>query len=182
MKSTFKIIFLIFAVILVVLPFATAFNEFLTRVVESLAWYRPIQTYLVPHISKVMVGILQYLPGLDVGTYPYGVVINGVDVRITWNCLGWQSFLLFFASLLFGFRGNYTFYSKVEAFVFGLLGTFLVNIVRLVFTAALVGWWRGLFLILFHNYFFTFTAIVWLFFFWWFSYSFVLETKDANIS
>lgn len=178
MKLTFKFIFLTLALILAILPFATAFNEFLTGVVENLALYRPIQHFLVPYISKVMVGILQHLPGLEVGVYPYGVVINGVDVRITWNCLGWQSFLLFFASCFVGLRGTYTKISKGEAILFGFLGTFLVNLFRLIFTAALVGWWRGLFVILFHNYFSTFITIIWLFFFWWFSYSFVLETKD----
>lgn len=179
-KDTFMFIFLMLAVVLAVLPFATAFNEFLTRAVESLAWYRPIQHFLVPYMSRVIVGILQHLPGLEVGTYPYGVVIDGVDVRITWNCLGWQSFLLFAASLFVGLKGPYTHASKMQAIIFGIFGTFLVNLFRLTFTAALVGWWRGLFLILFHNYFFTFTAIVWLFFFWWFSYSFILEIKDAD--
>lgn len=177
-KETFKVIFLLFAVILVVLPFATAFNEFLTRVVEDLALYKHIQRIFVPYMSRLISGILIYLPGLSVSTFPYGVVINGVDVRITWNCLGWQSFLLFFTSCLVGVRGLYTRRSIIQTLIFGFLGTFLINIFRLVFTAALVGWWRGLFVILFHNYFSAFLTIIWLIFFWWFSYSFVLEERS----
>jgi len=180
-KNTFKLILLMLVVVLTMLPFATAFNEFLTRVVEDLALYRHIQRIFVPYVSSIVVGILRYLPGLEVGTYPYGVVINGVDVRITWNCLGWQSFLLFFTSLIVGLRGPYTRLSRGEAVLFGVLGTFLINVFRLVFTAALVGWWRGLFLILFHNYFFTFTAILWLFVFWWFVYSFVLTEREPIV-
>lgn len=180
-KKTFASLFLLLALILMVLPLATSFNEFLTRIVEDSNYYKPIQKMAVPYMSRLVVGILSFLPGLRVETFPYGVVVNGVDVRITWNCLGWQSFLLFLVSLTVGLRGNFTFSSKIQAFLFGFLGTFLINIFRMVLTAALVGWWRGLFVILFHNYFSTFITIVWLFFFWWFSYSFVLEEKDSDL-
>jgi len=181
-KKTFSTVFLLLAVILMILPFATAFNEFLTRMVEDSSLYQPIQRIFVPYLSRLIVGILSFLPGLEIGVFPYGVMVNGVDVRITWNCLGWQSFLLFFASCLVGLRGEYTRISKIETFAFGFLGTFLVNIFRMVFTAALVGWWRGLFVILFHNYFSTFVTIAWLFGFWWFSYSFVLEPRTMLTS
>lgn len=179
-KKTFTSLFLLLAVILMILPFATAFNELLTRVVEDSSAYRPIQRIFVPYMSRLIVGVLSFLPGLEIGVFPYGVMVNGVDVRITWNCLGWQSFLLFFVSLLVGLRGSYTRISKGETVLFGILGTFLVNLFRLVFTAALVGWWRGLFVILFHNYFSTLITIAWLFFFWWFSYSFVLDPSDGS--
>ena len=178
MKKTFKFLLLIFAITLGVLPFATSFNEVLTRLVETSDLYKPIQAVLVPYVSKLIVGVLGRLPGLEIATYPFGVVVNGVDVRITWNCLGWQSFLLFFASLMIGLRGQYSNLSKLQAVLLGIAGTFLLNIFRIVFTAALVGWWRGLFVILFHNYFSAFLTIVWLIFFWWFSYSFVLESKE----
>jgi exosortase/archaeosortase family protein len=177
-KKTFSSLFLLLVVILMVLPLATSFNEFLTRLVEDSSFYRPIQKLIVPYMSRLIVGLLSFLPGLKIGVFPYGVVVNGVDVRITWNCLGWQGFLLFFASCLIGLGGGYTKFSKGEAILFGFLGTFLVNLFRLVFTAALVGWWRGLFMILFHNYFSSFLTILWLFFFWWISYAYILETKE----
>jgi len=182
-KKTFQYILVIFACVLVVLPFSTAFNEVLTRFVENISAYKYIQRLFVPYMSNLVAGVLRFLPGLEIGTYPYGVVINGVDVRITWNCLGWQGFLLFGVSLVVGLRGNYNRVSKLQAVIFGFLGTFIINITRLVFTAALVGWWRGLFVILFHNYFSTFITIAWLIFYWWFSYSYILEervAKEAN--
>jgi len=182
MKKTFKFLLFAFAITLGVLPFATSFNEVLTKAVENSNLYKPIQSVLVPYMSKLIVGVLGRLPGLQISTFPFGVIVNDVTVRITWNCLGWQSFLLFFASLLIGLRGQYSKLSKLQAVLLGIAGTFLLNIFRIVFTTALVGWWRGLFVILFHNYFSAFLTIVWLMFFWWFSYSFVLETKDANIS
>jgi len=179
-KKTFTGLLILLVIILMLLPFATALNEFLTKVVEGAALYKPIQRILVPYMSRIVVGVLSFLPGLETSVFPYGVIVNGVDVRITWNCLGWQSFLLFFASLIVGLKGPYTITSKLETVVVGFLGTFLMNIVRMVFTAALVGWWRGLFVILFHNYFSTFLSIIWLFFFWWFSYAFILKTKNKS--
>ncbi|QQS39290.1 exosortase/archaeosortase family protein [Candidatus Woesebacteria bacterium] len=181
-KDTFKLLLVLLVIVLLILPFATAFNEFLTEVVENIGFYMVIQSTLVPYMSMLTAAILNILPGLEVGILPYGVVVNGIDVRITWNCLGWQSFLLFFASLFVGLRGNYSGSSKIQAVLFGLLGTFIINIFRLVFTAALVVWWRGLFVILFHNYFSTFIAILWLILYWWISYSYVLEEKDGEIN
>jgi exosortase/archaeosortase family protein len=177
MKKTFKFIFLIFAVILLILPFATTFNELLTRIVENTGFYRLIEQLVVPYIAKIVASVLNFLPGIDSKSFPYGVVVNGTDVRVTWNCLGWQSFLLLIVSMLVGFRGDYSVKSKIQVVALGLSGTFLINIFRIVFTAALVGWWSRLFAILFHNYFMTFVSILWLLFFWWFSYAYVLEEK-----
>ena len=187
-KDTFKILLAGFAILMIVLPVFAALNAFMTESLDKAGWYRPIQKYLVPWQARMVAAAIapfgvvsKVTPGSSLSAFYMIKDGAAIPVDLSWNCLGWQSFLLFFASLLFGFRGDYTFHSKVEAFVFGLSGTFLVNIVRLVFTAALVGWWRGLFMILFHNYFFTFTAIVWLFVFWWFVYRYVLEERRQGI-
>jgi len=176
-KDTFKLILILFVMVLAILPFATTFNEFLTRIVENTGLYNYIRMGFVPYISSILAGVLSFMPNLKIESLPYGVVVNGIDVNVSWNCLGWQGYLLFFASLIFGLNGNFKFLSKVQVVVFGFFGTFLVNMVRLVFTAALVGWSPKLFVILFHNYFMTFVSILWLFFFWWFSYSYILEEK-----
>ncbi len=176
-KDTFKLLFLSLAIILAALPFTTTFNEFLTRIAEHTPFYNMLENTLVPYMSKLLFSILRFLPGLRVQPIPSGVVVNGTDVLVTWNCLGWQSVLIFSASLLVGLRGKYTFSSTLYAVTIGILGTFLMNVFRLLFTAALVGWWRGLFVILFHNYFASFLTIIWLFYFWWFSYAYVLEEK-----
>ena len=145
---------------------------------ENTGAYRLIEQFVVPYIARIVAGTLNFLPGLDIKSFPYGVVVNGVDVRITWNCLGWQSFLLLTASMLVGFRGGYSVKSIIQTIILGFAGTFIINIFRIVFTAALVGWWSQLFAILFHNYFMTFVSIIWLLFFWWFAYRYILEDKD----
>lgn len=178
LKNTFITFFILLSAILIMLPFATTFNEFLTRIVQNFAWYKLLQSYAVPYAAQILYQILSHLPGLTVKSIPQGVVVNGTDVLVNWNCLGWQSFLLFFASLLVGLRGSFTRKSIFTTIIFGISGTFLINIFRMAFTAALVGWWKGLFAILFHNYLATFIGIIWLFFFWWFVYGYVLEEKS----
>lgn len=176
-KDTFKLIFILFVIILIILPFATTFNELLTRLVEKSGIEKIIRIVFVPYFSNIIYRIMQFLPGIKVSSIPSGVVVNGVDVIVNWNCLGWQSFLLLGVSFLVGLRGSYTRFSIIMAVLLGISGTFLINIFRMVITAALVGWWRGLFAILFHNYFMTFVSIIWLFFFWYFSYKYILEEK-----
>lgn len=176
-KSTFSLLFIALAATLVVLPFATSFNELLTRIFEHFSFYRVFEEYWIPYVAKLLAAVLSFLPGLKIEKFASGVVVNGKDVWVTWNCLGWQSFLLFFVSLFVGLRGGFSRSSSLLTVLFGFCGTFLINLFRLAFTAALVGWCPSLFVILFHNYFSTFLTIIWLFLFWWFAYNFILEEK-----
>jgi len=67
-KKTFAGLLVLLVIILMALPFATAFNEFLTRVVENADLYKPIQRLVVPYMSRLVVGVLSFLPGLFVQT------------------------------------------------------------------------------------------------------------------
>lgn len=188
-KNTFKLLFLGLVVMLVALPFVTTFNSALTAVINKVGFYKVIQETVVPFESRFVVTIIRFL-GVPAFLSPLGetadfVLVKGKDyfpVDLQWNCLGWQSLLLLFISFLVGFQGNFTRLSKLECIAIGLLGTFLVNIFRMVFISVGVYYVNTIFALLIHDYFAAFVTILWLFFFWWFSYSFVLETKDANIS
>jgi len=57
------------------------------------------------------------------------------------------------------------------------MGTFFVNLFRLVFVTLLLAYSRPLFAVVYHDYLAAIVTIAWLFLFWWFSYSFVLENK-----
>lgn len=176
-KSTFLTLFLIAAVILLMLPFFTTFNEFLTKIIEHSALYQPIQKYIVPFFAK-MIGVLLLPFGVKFTAYLDGMEINGVPMGLTWNCLGWQSLVLLLVTFLTGLTGNYTKFSKFECIMIGILGTFLVNIFRITFTSLLAAYWGQLFAIVFHDYFATFITLIWLFVFWWFSYAFVLKERE----
>lgn len=179
-KRTFSLIFAFLAVMLAVLPFMVSFNEVLTHLVERLELYMWVQERIVPLEIK-MVGVLVRPLGIDYLAHSSGMTVNGIYAEMTWNCIGWQSLLLFLVSLPFGLRaGKYTLFSKVEAIVIGLLGTFLVNLLRMVFIVFLLAFSRPLFAVVFHDYLAAIMTIIWLLVFWWFAYAFVLETKAPS--
>src|SRR4030042_3754127 len=142
-KRTFAIIFALLAVFLAVLPFLVSFNEVLTHLVEKLRLYMWVQERIVP-LEVKMVGVLVSPLGVDYLAHQNGMTVNGIYAKMTWNCLGWQSLLLFLITLVAGLRGNYTLASKIETVLIGLLGTFFVNLGRLVLIVLLLAYSRPL--------------------------------------
>lgn len=176
-KQVFLMMFVALAIILMVLPFTLSLNDFLTRVVQRFGWYQWIEKTIVPWEIK-LIGVMVQALGIKFVAYPKGFTANGTYAELSWNCLGWQSLLLFLVSLPFGFKGgNYTLFSKIEALLIGILGTFLINLLRITFTVVLLVISRPLYAIVFHDYLAAIMTVVWLVVFWWFSYSFVLEEK-----
>lgn len=175
-KSTFQLIFILAAIILLMLPFFTTFNEFLTRIMEKIGLYMIIQNYIVPYETR-LIGVILMPFSIDFIARPDGAIVNGIYLEFTWNCIGWQSLILLIVTLIVGLQGPYKISSKIEVILLGLLGTFFVNLLRISFVTILGAYWGALFAIVFHDYFSTFVVICWLFFFWWFSYSYVLEQK-----
>lgn len=175
-KKTFAIIVALLAVMLALLPFLVSFNEVLTHLVEKFRLYMFIQEKIVPQEIK-MVGVLVKPFGVNFAAHGGGMTVNSIFAKMTWNCVGWQSLLLFLVALPFGLKGNYTWISKVEAVLIGLLGTFLVNLFRLVVIVLLLAWSRPLFAVVYHDYLAAVVTILWLLGFWWFAYAYVLEDK-----
>lgn len=179
-KKTFKSLFLVLAVILLILPFVTTFNEFLTRVVMSIKFYRFIQDLVVPIQVKMitvilrMFGITAY-PGIT--TVSFGKAI-GNSVEISWNCIGWQSLILLLISLFTGLQGPYKIQSKLQTVAIGFLGTFLMNLGRITIVILIAYYFGRVAGMVFHDYFSTIMTIAWLFFFWWFSFNYVLEKRE----
>ena len=179
-KRVFKLIFAALAIMLMALPFIVSFNDVLTRAVESFGWYMWIQEKIVPWEIR-LVGVMVKSLGIKFIAFKDGFKANDTYARFTWNCIGWQSLLLFLVSLPFGFgAGKYTFLSKIKAFLIGFLGTFLVNLLRVVFTVILLVVSRPLFAVVFHDYLAAIVTILWLVLFWWVSYSFILEEESAT--
>ena len=163
-----------------VLPFTVSLNEMMTRIVERTGWYRWIEERVVPWEVR-LVGVMVKPLGLKFVAYKDGFMVNGRYAKLSWNCIGWQSLLLFLLSLPVGLAaGSYTFWSKVEAVVIGLLGTFWVNLLRIGFTVILLVVSRPLFAIVFHDYLAALVTVAWLVVFWWFAYRFVLEEKRGG--
>lgn len=175
-KATFQVIFLSLAVLLIFLPFITTFNEFLTRVVEKLYFYVYIEDYIVPYLSR-LVGVVLIPFGLKVIGTASGLYLpdKAFAIDIAWNCIGWQSMILVIITFVAGLQGQYKNYSKAQVILVGLLGTFLMNILRItsvVLVAIKFGYFPA---VIYHDYFSNLLIVLWLFFFWWFSYAYILE-------
>ncbi len=179
-KETFKNIFLVLTVILVILPFLTTFSEQLTGLIQKTPLYLLIQNYIVPAEIRI-VALLLNLMKIPVGFSATQLAVNGQPLGVTWNCLGWQSVLFLSVSFFTGLQGQFKLSSKFEAIAIGILGTFWINILRITSISILGGYFPSVFAIVFHDYFATLVTAAWLFFFWWFAYSFVLEPKQIKL-
>ena len=182
-KDTFVTLFLILTLILIFMPFLATFNDLLTRAVINLKGYSIIRDYIVPTEVRMVAVVLAGL-GFDVAVTSEYVVLGQTQeqpfiAQIVWNCIGWQSLLFFIITAAIGLQGDkYTNLSKFKAAIIGALGTFLVNILRIAIVV-LVAYYFGQFpAIIVHDYGSILAVIFWLFFFWWFAYTFVLESKE----
>lgn len=178
-KNTFKFILAVFSLMLMVLPFMVLFNDVLTKWFEKAVLYRTLQEHVAPLEAKIVGAALIPL-GFDYVVYSDGMKVNGVSIGLSWNCLGWQSLILFLITMVLGLKGNYTWLSKIEAFLIGLLSLFLVNVFRLTFTTILAVSYRQLFVIVFHDYLAAIVTVLWLILFWYFTYAFVLEEEQRQ--
>lgn len=187
-KQTFKAIFAGFAVILALLPVFAALNSFLTEMLNRAGWWRPIQDFIVPWQARMVAASISPF-GIDSRVTPgsnfaaFYMIKNGaaIPVDLSWNCLGWQSALLLLVSLFAGLRGKFSNLSRIKCIVLGLTGTLLVNIFRMSFIAIGIYYVNALAAQIVHDYFAALLTLIWLIFFWWFSYSFILEERQPVV-
>ncbi len=184
-KSTFKLIILFLAIMLLLMPFITTFNNVLTRLVMRIELYRSIQAFITPFQIKFITLILNVLGIRTLITSSTISVWRDVDWRtftISWNCIGWQSMILLIITFFIGLAGNHKISSKIECFIIGILGIFLANILRMTLVVIIGYLFGSLSAIIFHDYFGNILMIVWIFAFWWFSYAFILQPKEIKNS
>ena len=180
-KKTFINIFFILSLVLVFTPLITTFNDTLTRVVMRLDIYKYIQNVIVPWEIR-MVGVILWPFGFQPSVIGEYLAIGEKQpflIEIAWNCIGWQSLLFFVLTSWIGLQGDkYSNFSKIKAWMIGFLGTFLVNLLRIALVALIAFYFGQNVAIIFHDYGSTLIVLGWLFLFWWFSYSYVLEEKE----
>lgn len=179
-KFTYSNFFIILVVMLILLPFLTTFQDILTRLVLKFDAYDTMQNLIVPYELKILSTILNLI-GIEAraGNSYIQFVKDGRPeiIFLAWNCIGWQSFVFLLVSLVSGLSGNFTRGTKVQALLIGVLGTYLVNILRLSLVVVVYFLASREFGIIFHDYFSNLLSVIWLFLFWWISFTFVLEEK-----
>ena len=169
----FAMLLALTAVLLVVLPFVSTFDDVLTQVGMRIGIAAPLQV-IVPAEIRITVFMLG-LFGIHAGAAGNQLVVwnsHGTPqtLFISWNCVGWQSMILLGLSLIVGLRGQMTLATRLQVIAFGVAGTILVNVARITLVcllAALAGYLPA---VLFHDYGGTLLLVAWLFTFWLIAY------------
>src|SRR3990170_1057404 len=186
-KQTFKTVLACFVIVMSLLPMFAALNSFFTEGLNRAGWYRPIQKFIVPWQAR-MVAVAISPFGIESRVTPSSIDSSfymikegaAIPVYLSWNCLGWQSALLLLVSLLAGLRGKYANLSRIKCILFGLTGTLLINIFRMSIIAIGIYYVNSIAAQVVHDYFAAFLTLAWLIFFWWFSYSYILEKSNVS--
>ncbi len=180
-RPILRLLLIMGAILLMILPFVTTFNEFLTRLVESSGLDRLLTDWVVPAEARMLAVILK-LVGIpsQVSTSTIYLDKGGffLPVYISWNCVGWQSFILYAVTLVTGIQGPFSKVSKFEAMVVGFLGTFLINLLRIASVAVVAFYFGQLPAVIYHDYGGTIIILLWLFAYWWFSHGWLLEPLE----
>ncbi len=172
------------AVLLVVLPFISTFDDMLTVVGMRLGIAAPLQ-WIVPAEVRVTVALLG-LFGVHAGAAGNQLVVWNASgapqtLFISWNCVGWQSLILLGLSLMVGLRDPMTLATRAQVILLGVLGTVLINIARITVVcllAALAGYLPA---VLFHDYGGTLLLVAWLFAFWLIAYRWLVPYPSSSL-
>jgi exosortase/archaeosortase family protein len=153
---------------LLALPFVTTYNDLLTAGAIRLGVAGPLQS-VSPFEARMVVAML-HLVGVHAATAGSQLVVwdgggHATNLFISWNCIGWQSLVLLGASLAVGLRGLST-EARLQILTAGLLGTILVNLVRVAIVCVLAATAGRTPALLFHDYGGTLMTVGWLFAFW----------------
>ncbi len=181
--KVFQRIIIVASVTFVILPFVTTFNEFLTKVVESLQFVSFIQGSIAPFLVRIVAVLLKTL-GIPVSISGSNLFLIGawipLRIYINWNCIGWQSFVLLAFTFLTGLQGPYTRRSKLMTVLIGLEGTFLINILRILIPTLLAHNSGYLQAIIFHDYLGTLFTLLWMGIFWNYAFENLLLRRPVE--
>ena len=155
--------------LLMVLPLVTTFNDLLTVWALGLGANNPLQA-IVPVESRMVVTLLGLVGVHAAASGSHLVVWDGSGsmhtLFISWNCIGWQSLILFGVSLITGLRTGSGFEARLQVFVIGVAGTMLLNLARVALVAVIAATIGVGPAILFHDYGGTLMFVGFLFAFW----------------
>jgi exosortase/archaeosortase family protein len=164
--------------LLMVLPLVTTFNDLLTAWAMQLGANTPLQA-IVPTESRMVVSVLGLAGVRAAASGSHLVVWDGGGsmhtLFISWNCIGWQSLILFGVSLISGLRGGHSLESRAQVICIGVAGTMLLNLLRVAAVAAIAATIGVTPAVLFHDYGGTVLFVAFLFAFWSFAQRWLLD-------
>lgn len=168
---------------LLILPFVTTFDDFLTAATKQFGLVHPLLSLAAPEARAVVavlgvLGVKAQAAGDELYVWDWSGQRQALLISTT--CIGWQSLILLGLSCLVGLRGPYWKEAKVQVLLIGVLGTVLVNLARMTvvsLVAAEFGFWPA---VLVHDYGGTLIIVAWLFAFWAFAHRWILGDQPAD--
>jgi exosortase/archaeosortase family protein len=180
----FAMLLALTAIVLVVLPFVSTFDDVLTQVGMRLGIAAPLQA-IVPAEVRVTVVVLGLLGMYAAAAGNQLVVWNSSGAPqtlfISWNCVGWQSLILFGVSLVTGLRGGHSLEARAQVVCIGVAGTMLLNLFRVAAVAAIAATIGVTPAVLFHDYGGTILFVGFLFAFWAFAQRWLLDAPRETV-
>jgi exosortase/archaeosortase family protein len=168
---------------LLILPFVTTFDDFLTAATKQFGLVHPLLSLAAPEARAVVallgaLGIQAQAAGGQLYVWDWSGQRQALLISTT--CIGWQSLILLALSCLVGLRGPYSREAKVQVLLIGVLGTVLVNLVRMTIVcivAAEFGFWPA---VIVHDYVGTLIIVAWLFGFWAFVHRWIVPAQPSE--
>ena len=171
--------------LLMLLPLVTTFNDLLTVWAMGLGANNPLQA-VVPAESRMVVSLLGLFGVHAAASGSHLVVWDGSGsmhtLFISWNCIGWQSLILFGVSLISGLRGEHSAESRVQVALIGIAGTMLLNLLRVALVALIAATIGVGPAVLFHDYGGTIMFVGFLFAFWAFAQRWILWSPPLEVA
>jgi exosortase/archaeosortase family protein len=171
--------------LLMLLPLVTTFDDLLTSWAMLLGANSPLQA-IVPVESRMVVSLLGLVGVHAAASGSHLVVWDGAGsmhvLFISWNCIGWQSLVLFGVSLISGLRGGHSLEARLQVVCIGVAGTMLLNLLRVAAVAWLAATAGVAPAILFHDYGGTILFVGFLFGFWSFAQRWILPAPPAALA
>ena len=168
--------------LLMVLPLVTTFDEMLTSWAMLLGANNPLQA-IVPAESRMVVSLLSLAGVRAAASGSHLVVWDAAGsmhvLFISWNCIGWQSLVLFGVSLISGLRSGHSLEARLQVVCIGVAGTMLLNLLRVAAVAWLAATAGVGAAVMFHDYGGTMLFVGFLFAFWAFAQRWIRPTPAA---
>jgi exosortase/archaeosortase family protein len=157
------------ALLLLALPLVATFDDLLAVGAVQARLAGPLDA-VAPLEARMAAALLGWV-GIRAGVSGPALVLvvpHGAPLTlwITWNCVGWQSLVLFAISLATGLRGGLRWDVRVQVVLTGLAGTVLVNVLRMAVVAIVATVVGSHTAVLLHDYGGTLLVVAWLLAFW----------------
>ena len=170
--------------ILMLLPAVTTFDHLLAAWATLLGVDRPLEAVTGIEV-RMAAGLLRAI-GLAAAVDGGMLIVNGPSgltaVQVTWNCVGWQSAVLLAVTFAAGLRDAHSLEARAEVVLGGVLGTVLVNLVRIAVVGVVASAFGEVPAVIVHDYGGTLLTIAWLFGLWAFSYRWILEPATLEFA